>query len=96
NEHPVSFKIPTPIKFLHELVNSAEKQFMKINKIDYNINCQIYYFYEYFKAFLQAATQNDKIFNLSYNQAIKKATTQITDIYFLARIIIYFEILKQN
>ncbi|CAG8835656.1 1926_t:CDS:1, partial [Cetraspora pellucida] len=40
--------------------------------------------------------QNDEIFNLSYDQAIKKATTQITDIYFLVRIITYFEILKQS
>jgi hypothetical protein len=69
---------------------------MEINKTDHNINRQTYYFYEYFKAFLQAAAQNDEIFNLSYDQAIKKATTQITDIHFLARIITYFEILKQS
>ncbi|CAG8829344.1 22037_t:CDS:1, partial [Cetraspora pellucida] len=78
------------------LVDSAEKQFIKINKTDYNINYQTYYFYKYFKAFLQALTQNNKIFSLSYDQAIKKATNQITDIYFLDKIIIYFEILKQS
>ncbi|CAG8816649.1 21122_t:CDS:2, partial [Cetraspora pellucida] len=95
NEHPASFKILTSIKFLHELADSAEKQFIEINKTDHNINYQTYYFYEYFKAFFQAAAQNDEIFNLNYDQAIKKATTQITNIHFLARIITYFEILKQ-
>ncbi|CAG8814576.1 24492_t:CDS:1, partial [Cetraspora pellucida] len=96
NEYLASFKISTPIKSLHELADSAEKQFIKINKTDHNINHQTYYFYEYFKAFLQAAVQNDEIFNLSYDQAIKKATTQITNIHFLARIITYFKILKQS
>ncbi|CAG8800480.1 8109_t:CDS:2, partial [Cetraspora pellucida] len=55
NEYLASFKIPTPIKFLHKLANSAEKQFIEINKTDHNINRQTYYFYEYFKAFLQVA-----------------------------------------
>ncbi|CAG8836520.1 8145_t:CDS:1, partial [Cetraspora pellucida] len=55
NKHPASFKIPIPIKFLRELADSAEKQFIEINKTDHNINRQTYYFYEYFKAFLQAA-----------------------------------------
>ena len=67
NEHSASFKIPTPIKSLCELAISTEKQFMEINKTDHNINYQTYYFYEYFKAFLQAAAQNDEIFNLSYD-----------------------------
>ncbi|CAG8834442.1 10953_t:CDS:1, partial [Cetraspora pellucida] len=32
NEHSASFKIPIPIKFLYELADSAEKQFMKSTK----------------------------------------------------------------
>ncbi|CAG8833734.1 16200_t:CDS:1, partial [Cetraspora pellucida] len=36
------FKIPTPIKFLHELADSVEKQFIEINKTDHNINHQTY------------------------------------------------------
>ncbi|CAG8697108.1 20507_t:CDS:1, partial [Cetraspora pellucida] len=38
NEYPALFKIPTPIKFLRELADFAEKQFMKINKTNHNIN----------------------------------------------------------
>ncbi|CAG8619546.1 9078_t:CDS:1, partial [Cetraspora pellucida] len=51
NEHLALFKVPIPIKFFRQLVNFAEKQFMKINKTNHNINYQTYYFYEYFKAF---------------------------------------------
>ena len=69
---------------------------MNINKTEHNIHRQTYYFNEYFKAFLQAAAENDEIFNLSYDQAIKKITNQITDIHFLAKVIIYFKILKQS
>ena len=38
NEHSAFFKTPTLIKFLQELAEFTEKQFMNINKTEHNIH----------------------------------------------------------
>lgn len=94
--HQASFKIPTPISLFNELAEKAEKEYMTLNNTTTtNINRQTYYFYTYFKAFLNAAALNEEIINLNQQEAVKKISKETTDIHFLARIITYYYIQNQ-
>ena len=69
---------------------------MNLNSVETNSKYWIYYFYCFFKTFLKAAAENDGIYELSENDAIKKVIEKPINIYFLAWILTYFNISYQN
>jgi hypothetical protein len=91
-----SFNTPTPIPLLNELATKAEQEYISLNQSELNHKRRTYFFYCYFKAFLQAAAQNDEIADLNQHDAIKKIAQNSTDIHFLARIITYYNISHQT
>jgi hypothetical protein len=93
--HTATFKKATPTDLFKELAEVAETKFVEINKVVTNKKRYTFFFYQYFKAFLEAAALNDEITNLSLDQATRKIITKSTDIHFLARIISYFDIIQQ-
>jgi hypothetical protein len=96
NKYSATFKNPTPTDLFRKLASEAEAQFISANNTDTNPKRSNYYFYCYFKAYLQAAAENDGIKNCSQYQAIQKITSNLVDTHFLARVLTYFFILENN
>ena len=69
---------------------------MNLNSVETNPKHRTYYFYCFFKAFLQVAAENDSISDLSEYEAIKKVTEKPINTHFLARILTYYNISHQN
>ena len=54
------------------------------------------FFYKYLISYQQVAAQNHNIDNLNKESAIDKVTNEIIDTDFLARIITYFDLIKDK
>jgi len=91
-----TFNKPTPITFLCQLATKTEKEFIELNKTETNQARESYYFYSFFKAYLSAAATNDQINNHHPHQIIDKITSKPISTEYLARVLTYFYILKND
>ena len=92
NQHPATFKKAIPIQTLNTLATEADQKFAKINKLETNPKCTAYYFYSYFKAYLNAASVNDDISTLKLEEALEKTISPSISPHTLARIFLYYDI----
>jgi hypothetical protein len=95
NKYAATFQNPTPTDVLHKLATEAELQTTKLNNVETNSKRQGYFFYCFYKAYLQAAAANDNISNLKLDEAIQLITTDPVNTHFLARVLTYYHI-KEN
>jgi hypothetical protein len=91
-----TFLNPIPTKILDTLANTAEEFTCKSNSVPTNIKRRNYYFYQYLSLYHQFAAQNHNIDNFSKEKAIDFITNNIVDTHFLARIITYFDLIKNQ
>ena len=92
NQHPATFKKPFPIQTLNKLATEADQKFAEINNLETNPKRTAYYFYCYFKAYLNAASTNDNISDLKLEEALEKTISPSTNPHTLARIILHYDI----
>ena len=81
---------------LDELTDQAEDFICKQNKVQSNLKRRSYYFYQYLNIYHQTAANNHNIANLSKEDAIEYITAKMIDTHLLARIITYFDIIKDQ
>ena len=91
-----TFNKPTPITFLRQLASNTEKEFTELNNTETNQGRESYYFYSFFKAYLNTAASNDQINNYHPHQIIEKITSKPISTEYLARVLTYFHILKND
>ncbi|CAG8810226.1 25738_t:CDS:1, partial [Dentiscutata erythropus] len=96
HKYQATFKLPIPTSTLHELANQAEKTFCHNNSIPTSTSRHNTFFYKYFIAYQNIAAQNHNINKLSKDQAIDLVTQNLIETDFLARIITYFDIIKDQ
>ena len=70
----------------------ADQKFAKNNNLEINPKWTTYYFYSYFKAYINAAATNDNISTLKLEEALEKTISPSTNPHTLARIILYYDI----
>ena len=92
NQHPATFKKPFPIQTLNKLATEADQKFAEINNLETNPKRTAYYFYCYFKAYLNAASTNDNISDLKLEEALEKTISPSTNPHTLACIILHYDI----
>ena len=92
NQYPATFKKAFPIQTLNTLAAEADQKFAKNNNLEINPKRTTYYFYSYFKAYINAAATNDNISTLKLEEALEKTISPSTNPHTLARIILYYDI----
>jgi hypothetical protein len=92
-EHEATFKTKIPTQLLDNLADTAEDNFCKLNLTKTNPKRRNYYFYKYLTAYHQTVAQNILINRMTKDKAIEHITTKLIDMHFLARVIIYFDII---
>ena len=95
-KHEATFLNPIPTKILDTLANTAEEFTCKANSVPTNTKRRNYYFYQYLTLYHQLAAQNHNIYDFSKEKAIDFITNNIVDTNFLARIITYFDLIKNQ
>jgi hypothetical protein len=91
-----SFKQKFPTDAIDKLAQQAEDFVCKENSVEYNSKRRNYYFYQYFNAFNQIAAQNHNIDNFSREQAIDYLTSKPIPTDFLARVLTYYDLIKNQ
>ena len=92
NKYPATFKKPFPMQTLNTLAAEADQNFAKTNNLETNPKRTAYYFYSYFKAYINAASINDNISTLKLEEALEKTISPSISPHILARIILYYDI----
>jgi hypothetical protein len=87
---------PIPLKLLDQLANEAENQTCKSNSVQTNPKRRNFYFYKYLTLYHNIAIQNHGLDNLSIKEAIDKITSKLIDTHFLARILTYYDLIKNK
>ena len=95
-KHEASFSNPIPLKLIDELADQAEEFICKENKTTKFQKRQSYYFYQYLNTYHHTAAENHNIHNLTREKAIEYITAKMIDTHFLARIITYFDMIKEE
>jgi hypothetical protein len=98
-QHAATFQKRTPIFLFRQLATETEQQFLELNNLNKEETNQArlsFYFYNFFNAYNKAAAINDQIDNLSLHSTIEKITAKPIDTDFLARVMTYFHILKED
>jgi hypothetical protein len=95
-EHAASLDQPIPTKALDKLADQAEDFVCTQNKVKTNPKRRNYYFYCYLSLYYQTAAENHNIQSLSKEEAINLLTKNIIDTKFLAQIITYFDVVKNQ
>jgi hypothetical protein len=87
---------PIPLKLLDQLANEAETKTCKTNSVSTNPKRRNFYFYKYLTLYHDIAIQNHGLAGLSVKEAIDKITSKLIDTHFLARIITYYDLIKNK
>ena len=95
-KHEATLKTTIPTKLLEDLAKQAEEAACKLNSITSSPNRRRVYFYKYLALYHQTALQNHNIPNNSKQEAINRVTNLVVDTHFLARIITYFDCIKNQ
>jgi hypothetical protein len=95
-KYEASFSNPVPVKVLDELANEAERFVCKNNSVPTNSKRRNYYFYKYLNTYHQIAAQNHNIADFSKEKAMEAITNKPIDTHFLARIITYYDLVKDQ
>ena len=96
SEHKATFDKPFPTKLLDKLADEAEALYCSDNLAETREGRRNAFFYKYLISYQQVAAQNHDINNLTKDLAIDKITNEIIDTDFLARIITYFDLIKDK
>ncbi|CAG8854775.1 15265_t:CDS:1, partial [Gigaspora margarita] len=91
-----TFKKAFPIQTLNILATEADQKFAKNNNLEVNPKRTTYYFYSYFKAYIDTAATNDNISTLKLEEALEKTIFLSTNPHTLACIIFYYDIQNQS
>ena len=81
---------------MDKLADQAENFVYEQTKIKTNLKHHNYYFYCYLSLYYQTAAENHNIQSLSKEEAINLLTKNIIDTKFLAQIITYFDVVKNQ
>lgn len=95
-KHKASFDKPFPTRLLDELADKAEVAYCADNLVETKQGCYNAFFYKYLISYQQIAAQNHNIDNLIKSTAIDKITNELIDTDFLARVITYFDLIKDK
>ena len=95
-KHEADFSKPIPLKLIDELADQAEDFICKQNKTTKFQKRRSYYFYQYLNAYHHTAAENHNLHNFTKEKAIEYITSKMIDTHFLARIITYFDMIKEE
>ena len=86
-----TFTKPFPFKLFKTLAYSAEQKFIQLNNTHTNPKWQTFFYYTYFKYFLQIAVKNDNITDTTLKNALQTTISKTTDPHIIAKILAYFD-----
>jgi len=89
-----TFTKPFPLKSFKQLAHTAEQKFIQLNNTITNPKRETFFYYTYFKYFLNIAIKNDNITNINLKNALQNTFSKTTDPHTLAKIIAYFDIIQ--
>ena len=95
-KHEATLKQTIPTKILENLAKEAEEAVCKLNNITSSLKRCRFYFYKYLALYHKTALENHNIPNTSKQEAMDKATHTVIDTHFLARVITYFDCIKNQ
>ena len=88
-----TFTKPFPLPSFQELAVKADQDYIKLNQNTTSSPQRItFYLYTYLKQYFHQAAKNDKIADLSLDDALSKFITTTSDPHTLARIIAYYDL----
>ena len=90
------FSKPILTQLLDQLANEAEKEACEFNKVETNSKRRSFYFYQYLNSYHYEAAVNFEITDLSRDQAIEFTCTKTLNTFTLARILTYFDIIRDT
>ena len=95
-KYEATFFKPLPTKIIDQLADEAEKTYCESNSVETSKGYHNAFFYKYLSTYQQIAAQNLNIDNLTKNNAISYITEKLINTDYLARVITYFDLVKNQ